>query len=568
MMGSERTSVAKAAVPAPKQPAEKVCGAQQSLLAPTHSFLNSPLANPRSTLSDDTRSLWQSGRLQAKLAVSQPDDLYEQEADHVAEQVMRMPALTVQRTCAAGGPTCPTCKKNEDDQELVQRKTAALATSSTDSVPDNFLHSLGPGQPLDSATRAFFEPRFGHDFSRVRVHVDATAGQSVRDVNAHAYTVGHDMVFGAGRFVPGTQAGRRLIAHELTHVVQQSTSRTMLQRAENDTIPNCAPLTDTQSDVDAKVNTSLVAARTTAGIPPAGTAVARGVLNDLGRDTALGRTAIEVWASTLPLTKAVLPNQSATKYTGVTYNLWSQPLFPILNPTMKVNDICVGSDKLGHFFQQGATFQRTEASSGRPAAEEESERSEGGGYGLASTGVFSNADQEANRQGGKFYNDLIAAPTMTFAIARYISSRWSEVDNPNFYEESVGHQVWANTLTGYWTGQSKNPPTSFDEILMLRLSATATGVVSGVFSVGGRNLGNITNGIITYNTRTVRGEAPFTGTKTSPTPISGIHLDFDWTLDTDSGKGFLDSDGERHLTGRWGRGASNTDRGAWDIRHT
>ena len=66
------------------------------------------------------------------------------------------------------------------------------------------------------------EQRFGHDFSRVRVHSGAAAEQSARDVNANAYTVGHNIVFGAGRFAPGTHEGRRLIAHELTHVVQQS----------------------------------------------------------------------------------------------------------------------------------------------------------------------------------------------------------------------------------------------------------------------------------------------------------------------------------------------------------
>jgi len=234
-MGGERTTVAKDAAPAPKQPAANVFGAQPSLLARPHACLSSPWASPRSTLSDDTRSLLQPGRLQAKLAVSQPDDLYEQEADRVADQVLRMPAPTVQRTCAtcaAGGPTCPTCKKNENDKGLVQRKTAALATSSTDSVPDNFLHHLGPGQPLDSSTRAFFEPRFGHDFSKVPVHVDERAAESARSINANAYTLGHNVVFGAGQYASGTTHGQRLLAHELTHVVQQGSNvRPSVQRA-------------------------------------------------------------------------------------------------------------------------------------------------------------------------------------------------------------------------------------------------------------------------------------------------------------------------------------------------
>jgi hypothetical protein len=79
-----------------------------------------------------------------------------------------------------------------------------------------------PGHPLDAATRSFFEPRFGHDFSQVRVHDGQQAERSARDVNAHAYTVGHNIVFGTGQFSPGTEEGRRLMAHELTHVVQQS----------------------------------------------------------------------------------------------------------------------------------------------------------------------------------------------------------------------------------------------------------------------------------------------------------------------------------------------------------
>jgi hypothetical protein len=78
-----------------------------------------------------------------------------------------------------------------------------------------------PGQPLDSSTRAFMEPRFGHDFSQVRVHTDIQAAESTREVHALAYTVGRNIVFGLGQYVPATHAGKRLLAHELTHSVQQ-----------------------------------------------------------------------------------------------------------------------------------------------------------------------------------------------------------------------------------------------------------------------------------------------------------------------------------------------------------
>lgn len=79
-----------------------------------------------------------------------------------------------------------------------------------------------PGQPLDTSTRAFMELRLGHDFSQVRVHTDRRAAESAESVNAQAYTVGRDVVFGARQYAPGTSEGQRILAHELTHVAQQS----------------------------------------------------------------------------------------------------------------------------------------------------------------------------------------------------------------------------------------------------------------------------------------------------------------------------------------------------------
>jgi hypothetical protein len=79
-----------------------------------------------------------------------------------------------------------------------------------------------PGTSLDAATRSYFEPSFGFDFSRVRVHADPLAAAAARSVRARAFTVGRDIVFAADRFAPGTREGQRLLAHELTHVVQQT----------------------------------------------------------------------------------------------------------------------------------------------------------------------------------------------------------------------------------------------------------------------------------------------------------------------------------------------------------
>jgi hypothetical protein len=119
-------------------------------------------------------------------------------------------------------PQRPSRKWDCDDPEGLQPRPTG-PTGLGREAPATVLEALrSPGEPLDGATRAYFEPRFGQDFRRVRVHSGTSAEQSVRDINAHAYTSGQDMVFGAGRFAPQTSDGRRLLAHELAHVVQQT----------------------------------------------------------------------------------------------------------------------------------------------------------------------------------------------------------------------------------------------------------------------------------------------------------------------------------------------------------
>ncbi len=140
-----------------------------------------------------------------------------------APTVQPAPGLLLQRKCACGqhtvgGGTCSGCAKNK---ESLQRRTAGNET--TTEIPPIVNEVLqSPGQPLDTATRAFMESRFHQDFSGVRIHADVTAAASAVAVNAHAYTVGSHIVFGAGQFVPATKAGKNLLAHELTHVLQQA----------------------------------------------------------------------------------------------------------------------------------------------------------------------------------------------------------------------------------------------------------------------------------------------------------------------------------------------------------
>jgi hypothetical protein len=166
---------------------------------------------------------------QAKLTIDTPGDEHEREADRIAESVMRQAEPQVQRTCACGG-TCDECRARNQEVGPLRRR-AENADASGHAAPPIVHRALrSSGRPLEAADRAFFSPRFGQDFSRVGVHTDATAAASARAVGAFAYTVGRDVVFAAGQYAPGTASGRRLIAHELAHVVQQGGKGEALQR--------------------------------------------------------------------------------------------------------------------------------------------------------------------------------------------------------------------------------------------------------------------------------------------------------------------------------------------------
>jgi hypothetical protein len=184
--------------------------------------------------------LIKSGTIQAKLRIGPPGDVYEQEADRVAEQVMRMPepGAKERKNCSRQTTSiqrkCPKCKEDEEIQRKPEEKRNT--GSVYEAIPEleaNINNLSGRGQPLPDSVRAFFEPRFGYDFSQVRVHSGADAGQSARDVSARAYTVGTNVVFGANQFAPGSTEGRRLLAHELTHVIQQGGADSTIVSQDN-----------------------------------------------------------------------------------------------------------------------------------------------------------------------------------------------------------------------------------------------------------------------------------------------------------------------------------------------
>ena len=179
--------------------------------------------------------------IQPKLEIGAVNDPLEAEADRVAEQVMRTPdpvlrakpgeGKVVRRRCAAceenvSGQRCAACEAEEKKQEppiKLSRKdshgSAALDGTAASSIVQEVLRS--PGQPLATQDLDFFGPRFGFDLSRVRIHTGHTAAESAQSINALAYASGTNIVFAAGQYRPGTEQGRRLLAHELAHVGQQ-----------------------------------------------------------------------------------------------------------------------------------------------------------------------------------------------------------------------------------------------------------------------------------------------------------------------------------------------------------
>lgn len=264
-----------------RQPLAKVQRAKQRGHDPTPARRNrSASAHPilalqRTIGNQAVQRLLLSRQLQAKLQISEPGDKFEREADQVADRVMRMPepqplrqsvdekeenliqpksfsaslaSLSVQRKCAEcpeDGKPCPKCAAEEslqrkplteassplsqpqgnqvlEEEERLNLKPAnGQASTSALSAPSDIHSSLHGGEPLPAATRSFFEPRFGVDFGSVRVHANSGAAQVARSVNAKAFTLGQDVVFNTGQYVPETTEGKRLLAHELTHVVQQ-----------------------------------------------------------------------------------------------------------------------------------------------------------------------------------------------------------------------------------------------------------------------------------------------------------------------------------------------------------
>lgn len=252
--------------------------------------------------------------LQTKLTVNEPDDEYEQEADEVAEAVMRMPASAT-----------PSPPNDDGEDEQLATQIQRFGGESVEVAPDTesrISQMKGGGAPLSAIDRAFFESRMGADFSQVRIHTGAEAVDTARTLQAKAYTTGADIAFNEGAYEPGTANGRQLLAHELTHVVQQGASAPLsrkVQRRQNNeaaAVSDAAPASDVggnQTNDDA-LETTLPDVTTAengeAAAPAAAPPVAETVLPPTVAETA-GQTAESTTAA--PFTNLVQPGAASSE---------------------------------------------------------------------------------------------------------------------------------------------------------------------------------------------------------------------------------------------------------------
>ncbi|MFT3681145.1 MAG: DUF4157 domain-containing protein [Ferruginibacter sp.] len=160
--------------------------------------------------------------IQPKLAINSPNDVYEQEADAISDKVMRMEQSFIHANPLFISGIQRKCDHCEEEEKKAQRKEMNGEEAGVDSFFESYVGSLnGIGQALSNEVRNFYEPRFGHDFSNVKIHTDTIAAKSAQSINALAYTSKNNIVFNEGQYSPSTSNGKRLLGHELTHVVQQ-----------------------------------------------------------------------------------------------------------------------------------------------------------------------------------------------------------------------------------------------------------------------------------------------------------------------------------------------------------
>lgn len=157
--------------------------------------------------------------IQTKLKIGQPNDKYEQEADRLADQVVNMSDSDIQSKPAR---SMNTQSSSRDEKDILQAKESPGHIPRVTPHLESRINSLrGSGQPLPPSVRNYFEPRFGRNLKNIRIHNNSQSNEMTQTVNARAFTIGNDIVFGNGQYNPESKEGKKLIAHELTHASQQ-----------------------------------------------------------------------------------------------------------------------------------------------------------------------------------------------------------------------------------------------------------------------------------------------------------------------------------------------------------
>ena len=439
------------------------------------------------------------------------------------------------------------------------------------------------------------------DLAGIHIHTGPDAEASARALHARAYAIGRHIVFGAGQLDFESERGLALLAHELTHALQQnSTFSPLIQCSEidedvaskNGKTPVRDLLADIAPDINHHVNLALHNARKLtpdqakmnglrAGLPdinwgniplmPGETQknldFALSVGLELGDDATPGRSKIEEWAAGLEKqtmggkVKAYQASKQTSKYADLNYNVWRIASITrangCLDALIKVAGLVIGTDKLGHFFQQGLDYVVTKRKT-KETPEAAGRRWERHNFGLGTTGVYSPADLEANRKGYQFYQDILAGKykTQGFNIGTFINPKWCEHLNPSFYteKEDVAKTVWQNILEKRkWYGSRIDAKTGSGPKLPVSFIGTGGSAFSKPADPAGILLSNL--------------KITLVHATSVPIAVKGVVIDYDWSRFDNSkkGKGRWTSINEDLLRGTWGNGDSINNGGTWDL---
>jgi len=470
------------------------------------------------------------GKLQTKLAVGTVDDPLEHEADRVAERVM-----------ASAAP------EGIGDAPVRVQRAGGEGASSTQSAPPSVERALAAGgRPLEPSVRHEMERRFGHDFFDVRVHDDAQAQASARDVSAHAYTAGSHIVFGAGSYAPGTSEGRRLLAHELTHVLQQApASQSAPQRVQRGSLKGpttkphtcggwtCAASSDCKKTDDLKpANT----APSTSWTLTANLDVDVLSANDIQSMGDVGHAFVEFSESNgnrytyghYP-NKIQLPSDFKPEVPGCTAH-------PDTTHSACV-DMRIPFTLTQAEYTKGLTFAQTWCDAGM-------------NYHLLTQNCTTFVETVVSVAGKKL-------PSSRGSVAHGAA----KADNPNTmfdaYVTQSDSATWRQRVTGKFTGQYDSAGKSIP-FLSFELKTDEKYAVGGKYSYTGSS-GDKVQG--TLDGRLIFAVDPLTKAVTAT-------VRFDWTEPSGSGKGQWTVGTAGDLKGAWGRGAADSGAGAWELTKT